>query len=727
MKKIKLGLFTGLSIATSLAVPLVSVQHNDRGVNANAQFSKQVQIANAQYDNIDTDLWEHFIGKINDHSTDWASLNLSTGWTLTLHTKLIASKFYRENIPNKALKARTEFPAIFMNLFLSSEFTEVEKVIIGKRILNSVATKNYLKNIGLYDVENDDGSQKNIVTPEELYNKTGKVVMLKDKPLLFANTQLPIEGKTGYYKDWEITHPNFDRLFIVSNQDALNDFQVILTHTKKYVELLKFTHDIQTKFFATDSSKVTLVEAWNQFESKVFDVLSTINIDPTAETNYLSFIEGFEIFHWSELPSNATSSDAYEKILSSSLGKSLFGVSDAVNKEIEAFKMAPNIVKLSKMTVLFSNIFEKLKYLILDNDYIRQFAKAKLTISVDKSDDPSLLDYVFNYIEDTDIENMLTKFAGKICKESGYFIHAMKINVINDFELGDAIVIQRFDQKNWKYLNNLPTRFWNVSDSVLQTKQNTPANLVLSSERVSGKWELVKQFDKNASLTTDVIKINEGKPVGIGGNEFYLSLEIKANGFEVKPWTNFVHLHDLNYSNKSPKNYHETEKTMHTYEGGADYWMENNHSDYPKVIHVTIPSRITSTYTVKETKWDDWTIKVNNIPFSFAELDEKLEGTTKLYFTPILLSSWSSTYIPIEIKDFNKNFKNAIREVVLSSKEEFTKLPSYNPLSTYKIEIIVKDINVGRVFFDKNSNVTIKNLELLGINAIFGIDIYEQK
>lgn len=389
MKFLKSGLFTGVFMSASLVIPLVGTQHYEKRETANLQFAKQVQTTNASNENnIDIDLWNDFIDNVNDHSTDENLLSLKTGWTLTLHTRFMTSKFYAENILGKDLKSRTEFPPTFMNLFLSKEFTEMEKVIIGKRILNNVATRDYLKNIGLYDIKDDNGNQINAVTPSEIYEKSNVDVKVIDTTLVMAEQPIKLEGATGYFQDWEITHPKSDRLFIVSNQDVMNDFLAILTHTKNYVELLKFTHDVQTRIFASDSTKITFVDAWNQFEDKVADlILETTGIYISLDHSFLGFITGFEPFYFSgKLGAGISSSEAYKSILSGFLGKAIFGSQDAITKEIEAFTSSPSIVKLSKETVLFSNIFEKLKYLVLESDFIKQFAKAKLTILVDKTE-----------------------------------------------------------------------------------------------------------------------------------------------------------------------------------------------------------------------------------------------------------------------------------------------------------------------------------------------------
>lgn len=464
--------------------------------------------------------WQDFKNAVNDASKDQEAL---VNWTPELKLKLSNSTFYKNHTSTGTntwnIADTSELHAVLVSLQKSSEFTAIEKEIIGKRIVQNQMCADIFKNFGFYG----ETTTNAIISARGLLadpSKTGVNFTL-------GGHIVNLVGTTGENTDFRDQHKEkHQHEYNFSNQDILNYYLAVVVKSPEFNALINDFTTTQTIFMTGKSS---FKDAITGFYSHVNDFLNKI-ATPKLSAGTILNTSVFSRFTPVDVSFAKDDDEAYGIFMNSPLAQILYPNGDAKTR-LDAYnaQTVPTLKKINQITELslLQTQLEALKQ--ITSPFLKTNGEIPSTIA-NNSDDEN------DPLKDPEALAAATEFAKTLADYSDGFTNDVQLLVANDPINGYLIMIKSgHNYGAWNDLNDSQIKipYYVVTDSDFDEQYGfknylkTGKDLVDVVKNVSNKNQTINLSTSSGST----LYVETGAVVGTGyARGFYLHPQFDFNG-----------------------------------------------------------------------------------------------------------------------------------------------------------------------------------------------------
>lgn len=323
LRKLYYGLIPVVGSAIAIPGVVLSVKQSNEIINKTTKFNNVQTVLVAR--STPRDAWRNFYKAINDVTTND---EYRVKYDLALGLKFINSTFYTNEIKNRALTESSDVYGVFRALQTSNEFTEDEKITIGKNLIDYLSTSTYLPDVLGKQLDSFGDINQLQLKASETANTELKVD--SSSSLLVNGAMQKVVGISGHLADWKN-----DTLINLSNQDVLDYFLTVVSRSDKLTSLQTEINKVMSSVFVPNSPS---------FKNQILDIFGMIDnflsdfVTPTTTKDSLTKLSTFEFLSTFDATSLNSDDEVFEKLISSKMGQELFPTS--WNQELQQYKSA---------------------------------------------------------------------------------------------------------------------------------------------------------------------------------------------------------------------------------------------------------------------------------------------------------------------------------------------------------------------------------------------------
>lgn len=194
----------------------------------------------------------------------------------------------------------------------SKEFTDLEKVVIGKRVVGNQMSSDLFENYGFGGLQTTSNA---IVAAQGILSDISK----QNKPFQLNGQTVNLVGATGDNISYDVTHFN-QHEFNFSNQDILNYYLAAVVQS---IEFKTLTTDFAKSLSGYVGSTLTFKQAISNFYADAREFLNKISSDKLPVATLLN-MSVFQMFTPIDIDNTTSDDEAYELFMKSPLARTMY-------------------------------------------------------------------------------------------------------------------------------------------------------------------------------------------------------------------------------------------------------------------------------------------------------------------------------------------------------------------------------------------------------------------